>query len=233
MSRRKKRKNAEIPVVNVIVSHDVLPCTILGLSVTVYPALGCIQKKLQDRGIRRVMCLGIGDPCRSGAARLQLAFILKLSGQLNISNLVFYDPICCPQCVVTLGKMGIECQTEDCEGRFEFDRTTLFFMPHCPRFLYHNLLVENWTSEKMADLLLIGNSFSYYSDECRLFLQPKRSSVEDLFDAGVVTENVLDFNGSDTFSTTSLMEANAAGLTTIDAQFFISRPEFMHATAPS
>lgn len=35
-------------------------------------------------------------------------------------------------------------------------------MPHCPRALYHNLLLENWTVENLRKIIIIGNSFSAY-----------------------------------------------------------------------
>jgi hypothetical protein len=40
---------------------------------------------------------------------------------------------------------------------------TLFFMPHCGRQLYSNLLESNWGAEPLARLLLLGNSLTSYA----------------------------------------------------------------------
>merc|ERR1711879_52277 len=38
----------------------------------------------------------------------------------------------------------------------------LYFLPHCGRRLYSNLLEANWSSEGLSRLLLLGNSFGAY-----------------------------------------------------------------------
>ncbi len=43
---------------------------------------------------------------------------------------------------------------------------TLFFMPHCGRAMYNNLLWANWSPEKLAHTAIIGNSFSSYLERC-------------------------------------------------------------------
>lgn len=37
---------------------------------------------------------------------------------------------------------------------------TLVFMPHCPKELYANLLLANWTPSSLSRLIIIGNSFT-------------------------------------------------------------------------
>jgi len=43
-------------------------------------------------------------------------------------------------------------------------RRTLFFMPHCGKTLYGNVLEANWSREGLECLVVLGNSFASYSD---------------------------------------------------------------------
>ena len=43
---------------------------------------------------------------------------------------------------------------------------TLLFMPHCDMGLYEALLRDNWSSERLCNLFLIGNLFSDYLVKC-------------------------------------------------------------------
>uniref|UniRef100_UPI00398E6E99 SRR1-like protein isoform X2 n=1 Tax=Pristiophorus japonicus TaxID=55135 RepID=UPI00398E6E99 len=45
------------------------------------------------------------------------------------------------------------------EGKRSVDRPTLFYMVHCGKALYNNLLWKNWSPQKLAQTILIGNSF--------------------------------------------------------------------------
>ena len=38
----------------------------------------------------------------------------------------------------------------------------LFYMPHCGRAMYNNLLWANWSPQLLAKMALIGNSFHSY-----------------------------------------------------------------------
>jgi hypothetical protein len=210
-----------------------LPEIIRSLSVSAFPAVKAIRREIDRRGIRCIVCLGIGDPCRDLSARLQLAFVHSLAEQASISEIQFFDPVCCAACRAALATMDFAVLANDSEGRFTIDRTTLFFMPHCPRFLYHNLLAFNWNSAQLAELLIVGNSFRQYSEKCRLFLQQKRSAVEDLFDAGMIDDDNLDFRGNDAFNGLSVISANRNRIAKADSLFFEDRPVYMHANPGS
>ena len=46
---------------------------------------------------------------------------------------------------------------------------TLFFMPHCPMGLYHNILLSNWNKSSLGNVYIFGNSFAAYDERlCRL-----------------------------------------------------------------
>jgi hypothetical protein len=40
------------------------------------------------------------------------------------------------------------------------DKKVLFFMPHCDKSLFNNLLWSNWESNKLNNIFIFGNSFS-------------------------------------------------------------------------
>jgi hypothetical protein len=230
MSRRRaKKKKQEIPTVSVTVPPASLPQTILQLPVSSFPALAFLLNSPILRHLRKIVCLGVGDLCRRHAARLQLSFILKLRSELAVGDVTYFDPICCSDCSGALDRMGVRTEAEDSEGKFDSDPQILFFMPHCPRFLYHNLLLKNWTIEGLSGLAVIGNSFLEYSEKFRTFVQQKRSCVEDIFDAGVVVEQPLDFGGNEAFSTLSLMLIDREKLANVGDGLLAKRWRFMHA----
>lgn len=45
------------------------------------------------------------------------------------------------------------------EGKRHIQDPTLFYMIHCGKALYNNLLWSNWSMEGLANLVVIGNSF--------------------------------------------------------------------------
>lgn len=47
---------------------------------------------------------------------------------------------------------------------------TLFYMPCCPRWLYHNLLAANWQPEALAKVAILGNSFNSNAGSNMLFM---------------------------------------------------------------
>jgi hypothetical protein len=148
---------------------------------------------------------------------------------LAIGEVTSFDPICCSDCSGTLDRMGIRTEPEDREGKFNSNPQFLFFMPHCPRFLYDNLLLKNWTIEGLSGLVVIANSFLEYSEKCRTLVQWKRSCIEDIFDAGVVVEKPLDFGENEAFSTVSLMSIDGEKLASVADELLAKQWEFMHA----
>ncbi|KAJ1973220.1 hypothetical protein H4R33_006997, partial [Dimargaris cristalligena] len=44
------------------------------------------------------------------------------------------------------------------------DRLTLFYMPHCEGFMYHNLLEANLVDDKWEHVAFIGNNLQRYID---------------------------------------------------------------------
>jgi len=68
---------------------------------------------------------------------------------------------------------------------------TVVYMPHCPRRLYHNVLVQNW--QDLPSLCIIGNSFSEYRIKSKLSFSEKAgsSAINVMVDNELVCESSL------------------------------------------
>ena len=96
-----------------------------------------------------VVCYGIGNFSELPAARYQVALAFLLREE--VQHLDFLK-----EC---------RCMTDvpNEEGRRSVLQRTLFFMPHCGRQLYANLLSANWVCASLGKLVVLGNSFNAYA----------------------------------------------------------------------
>lgn len=49
------------------------------------------------------------------------------------------------------------------EGKRKVTQKTLFYMPHCTKPLYSNVLWANWCPSGLSNVFILGNSFAHYS----------------------------------------------------------------------
>ena len=211
MSRRKKKAH-QIPILTLKIKENELDEFIQTCKIKDTPAFSVLKQQFQQKRIDSIVCRGIGDSCSSIPARTQVSFILSLAKALKISQLSFFDPLSCSSCCQYLTSQGFKCLETNTNGVFSFSEHTAYFMPHCPRFLYHNILISNWSPKMMQNLCIVGNSFKDYSEKCRLFIQNLRSAVEDLFDQGSIIETPLDFDNSEPFDSISYMTCDLSKL---------------------
>lgn len=108
-----------------------------------------------------LICLGIGGFSSSQTALLQLVLALHLKETLLPSQSLIYDPCFTSQESEICRYFGFEVLTENLYGKYEIQRKTVFYMPHCPYRLYCNVLWRN--KNRLCDLTIIGNSFLSYS----------------------------------------------------------------------
>ncbi|XP_070573687.1 SRR1-like protein [Ptychodera flava] len=115
-----------------------------------------------------IVCYGLGNFSSCPIARHQFALLLLLKDFLQIlypqipGQCYSYDPRFTTQERDVLHEMGIICIKENEEGKRPVHQPTLFYMPHCGKPLYNNLLWSNWTLSQMRDVIIIGNSFDSY-----------------------------------------------------------------------
>jgi hypothetical protein len=123
-----------------------------------------------------IICYGIGSIDDSFTSRFQLALLLLVIDELNettlieqVSHVEFYDPVFNKADRILLEeKLGftISKENEQCLKQVQWNGDlnsyipTLFYMPHCPKSLYNNLLYSNWSPDCLQSIIILGNSFS-------------------------------------------------------------------------
>ncbi|ESO04612.1 hypothetical protein HELRODRAFT_78679, partial [Helobdella robusta] len=70
-----------------------------------------------------------------------------------------YDPSfsACDLDVLKYFNFSIIQQNEECKRTVT--RPTLFYMPHCGRPMYNNVLSSNWDKDRLGHVCILGNSF--------------------------------------------------------------------------
>jgi hypothetical protein len=96
---------------------------------------------------QEIVCYGIGDIINSNTARLQLALALSLASGLGLdrSAVSFFDPVLTQGGDRVLTDLGITVtqENENCRRRVPDGGNSLFFMPHCDREMYNNVIGAN------------------------------------------------------------------------------------------
>ncbi|XP_041095957.1 SRR1-like protein [Polyodon spathula] len=107
------------------------------------------------------VCYGLGRFSSCASSRYQLALLLLLLESLQIpaSRCYLYDPMFSKAEVGILEDFGMTVLTKNEEGKRPAHRPTLFYLIHCGKALYNNLLWKNWSVRGLSQLTVIGNSF--------------------------------------------------------------------------
>ena len=120
------------------------------------------------------VCYGIGRISISDIARWQLAVWLRVIREVAAKRFFLHDPVLGPNeksLVQELGFLLLETNHNSNlanmqMGLWSCDTTpTIFFMPHCPKGLYQNILWANWSAACLNRIVIIGNSFEGYADQ--------------------------------------------------------------------
>ncbi|EDV91145.1 SRR1-like protein [Drosophila grimshawi] len=136
-------------------------CGIMSQSDYFMLSMETLQQQLDilKRPLERIVCLGLGPFTRTHQALHQVAFIVCAQRQHKIKEALYYDPVFRDTEKELLERLSGTVLTEDRSGRHEATVPTLYYLPHCPYALMHNLLLCNWTRENLANVFLISNSF--------------------------------------------------------------------------
>ncbi|XP_062999761.1 SRR1-like protein [Elgaria multicarinata webbii] len=119
------------------------------------------QKPNGGVGGLECVCYGVGNFSSCVKARYQLAFLLLLLQHLEIpENRCFvFDPVFATLEIEVLRDLGLTVLLENEEGKRPVRDPTVFYMIHCGKALYNNLLWSNWSAEALSKTAIIGNSF--------------------------------------------------------------------------
>ncbi|NXK48639.1 SRR1L protein, partial [Chauna torquata] len=80
--------------------------------------------------------------------------------QVPHSRCFLFDPAFSELELAALGELGLRLLPENEEGKHRVqDSPTLFYMVHCGKALYNNLLWRNWSLGALSNIVIIGNSF--------------------------------------------------------------------------
>ncbi|XP_015276770.1 PREDICTED: SRR1-like protein [Gekko japonicus] len=116
----------------------------------------------------RCVCYGLGNFSSCSKARFQLAFLLLLlkDGCLCLPPWQIPEELCCifDPAFSTLERevlsgLGFSVLSRNEEGKRPAEEPTLFYMVHCGKALYNNLLWSNWSAEALSQMVVVGNSF--------------------------------------------------------------------------
>ncbi|KAM9359951.1 SRR1-like protein [Symphorus nematophorus] len=112
------------------------------------------------------VCYGLGSFSSCVSARYQLAMLLLLldAGQIPLKDCCVYDPVFSSGERDVLRELGLTVLTENEEGKRVVTKPTLFYLMHCGKALYNNLLWKNWSTQCLPLMIIIGNSFNGMRD---------------------------------------------------------------------
>ncbi|KAF9584121.1 hypothetical protein BGW38_007510 [Lunasporangiospora selenospora] len=126
--------------------------------------------------IEDIICYGIGSIESSRNSQFQLALGICLKEALQVKGtLSIFDPIMTDLDKELAEKLGCRVLEQNDQSYVGIKTRTLFYMPHCPKGLYSQILESNWTSECLSRIVIIGNRFTMY-DESPLFRQIERQA---------------------------------------------------------
>ena len=127
-----------------------------------------------------IVAYGVGRFIETDAALLQLACALQLRRDVDAGcargRLQLFEPLLSDVERRSASALGFEliernelgwrpiAQSASVASASSPPRRTLFFMPHCPKWLYHNVLASNWSRPSLRRLVVLGNSFSVYGE---------------------------------------------------------------------
>ncbi|KAI7798366.1 SRR1-like protein, partial [Triplophysa rosa] len=119
------------------------------------------SKKNEDVSLKHCVCYGLGNFASCISARYQLAMLLLLLETLHIpeGSCCVYDPVFSALECNALRELGFDVLTENEEGKRAVCQPTLFYLMHCGKALYNNLLWKNWSPQTLPKIVIIGNSF--------------------------------------------------------------------------
>ncbi|XP_054904794.1 SRR1-like protein [Poeciliopsis prolifica] len=108
------------------------------------------------------VCYGLGCFSSCVSARYQLAMLLLLldAGHIPLKDCSLYDPAFSVAEKDILRELGLTVLTENEEGKRLASKPTIFYLMHCGKALYNNLLWQNWNPHCLSLVAIIGNCFS-------------------------------------------------------------------------
>ncbi|KAJ8263509.1 hypothetical protein COCON_G00159660 [Conger conger] len=179
------------------------------------------------------VCYGLGSFSACVSARYQLAMLILLLDTLRVPPVQcsMFDPVFTPAECEVLQALGFTVLTENEEGKRPVSRPTLFYLIHCGKALYNNLLWRNWSPRALPLLTIVGNSFHSIQERMvRRDLQKNYSFISDVI--GACEEMTLPCSPRflDVFSDTALLRFPPQRLASLPPHTWTqaSEPDYQH-----
>ncbi|XP_061117193.1 SRR1-like protein isoform X2 [Conger conger] len=179
------------------------------------------------------VCYGLGSFSACVSARYQLAMLILLLDTLRVPPVQcsMFDPVFTPAECEVLQALGFTVLTENEEGKRPVSRPTLFYLIHCGKALYNNLLWRNWSPRALPLLTIVGNSFHSIQERMvRRDLKKNYSFISDVI--GACEEMTLPCSPRflDVFSDTALLRFPPQRLASLHPHTWTqaSEPDYQH-----
>lgn len=186
-------------------------------------------------GQMQCVCYGLGSFSSWVSARYQLAMLLLLleAAQIELSDCFVYDPVFSPGEKAVLRELGMTLLTENEEGKRQAHKPTFFYLMHCGKALYNNVLWKNWAKYYLTHIVIIGNSFCGMKDRTidREFTRDYNYICQIMT---VCKEKLLPCppHMTDVFSDTAVITFPSSGIDTLPQSSWIkpSEPQYEHCS---
>ncbi|XP_034450641.1 SRR1-like protein isoform X2 [Hippoglossus hippoglossus] len=189
-----------------------------------------LEEDREDRQCQQLesVCYGLGSFSSCAAARYQLAALLLLldAAQIPLEDCYVYDPVFSTGERDVLRKLGLTVLTKNEEGKRLATKPTLFFLMHCGKALYNNLLWKNWRKQSLPSMTIIGNSFNSMRDRA-IDREFERDYSYISQAVGVCEERQLPCppRFTDVFSDTAVITFPASGVNRLPQATWAESPE--------
>lgn len=144
-----------------------------------YTNLCTITKQYIDNSTD-VICYGIGHFLSNKQSLHQLVLLDLICTFLQIDGTrSIFDPVITSEEIEFATSIGFTILTENEEGKRKVNKKTFFYMPHCTKPLYSNVLWANWSPSGLSNVFILGNSFAHYHQR---MLQKSNNAKYDYVD---------------------------------------------------
>ncbi|XP_077378691.1 SRR1-like protein isoform X2 [Festucalex cinctus] len=174
------------------------------------------------------VCYGLGTFSSCVSARYQLAIMLLLldATKIPLKDCIVFDPAFSSGEKDVLRELGLTVLTDNEEGKRLATKPTLFYLVHCGKALYNNLLWKNWSPKCLPLVVIIGNSFSGMRE--RMIEREFKRDYGYISQAVTMCEErqlTCPSHLTDVFSDTALMTFNSSKLNTLNLSTWTEPPE--------
>ncbi|KAM9858818.1 SRR1-like protein [Aulostomus maculatus] len=196
---------------------------------------------LQDSRASRVspqtecVCYGLGSFSSCVSSRYQLAMMLLLleAGQIPLKDCSMFDPVFSSGEKDVLRVLGLTVLSENEEGKRHVTKPILFYLMHCGKALYNNLLWRNWSTQRLPLMMIIGNSFNGMRDRTvERELKQHYSYISRVVSVCEETQLACPSRLRDVFSDTALITFPSSNLIQLPQSTWIEPPEPQYMQCP-